>query len=167
MTISPSLIRFVTLSKITVTNCTNLTCYDCLSERLYHLASSVRMSRKPKIVCLFATCVFMSSIWCAMFKWLGITYVLPGFFFFVLLQLCGPWLGKTYVSRILLIWHTVLCLVWKDRKDLIFKVKVLKLVEVVDLIKRLSWDWLLDYKSMSSCFFFFLFLWMAYVTTKL
>jgi len=88
------------------------------------------------------------------FRWLGMILVVLGDLFILLESFCLGASNKNMRKGFLLIWHSVLWVVWKVRNDLIFRAKNHSFEEIIYDVKHLSWSWFMGRKSCASCIFF-------------
>jgi hypothetical protein len=103
---------------------------------------------------LFLHCVWVSRVWREVMRWLDFTFITPPNLF--IHAIC--WTRGVGTKKLRkagwLIWHAVVWGVWKARNDRIFNDKSVEVVELVDHIKVLSWQWSLAILYMEPCLFY-------------
>jgi hypothetical protein len=103
---------------------------------------------------LFLHCNFVFSIWLVVFRWLGVTVVMPA----DLSTLFGYFVGfaRTKKARrgFMLVWHTTIWQIWRSRNEVIFNNKVTSAADYVEEIKVLSWKWSAHKLKILPCLFY-------------
>ena len=92
---------------------------------------------------LFLNCNHFSSVWNQIIQWLGVSTVLPS-------DVVGHlnhfrFLGGAAKSRrsiLQVIWYSTVLEIWKERNNKIFNAKESTIMQVVDMIKSLTYKWL-------------------------
>ena len=93
---------------------------------------------------LFLHCTLFGSVWNHIFQWLGVVSVLPqdvtGFFFYQFSLFGG--VSKSRQSILQVIWFATIWEIWKERNNRIFNANDNSIMQVVDMIKLLTFKWL-------------------------
>jgi hypothetical protein len=100
---------------------------------------------------LLLHCSFTSSVWYAVFSWLGVASILPPDLstgFAVMADMGG---SKRRKSALLLLWQVTIWVIWRFRNDRLFNNKDVSAIEVVDSIKQLAWRWYLGRIAKQPC----------------
>jgi hypothetical protein len=104
---------------------------------------------------LFLACPFAWKIWMLVCSWFGVVEVILGSLCsFLECFLKSISRGKKSRQGILLVWHAVLWSLWRVRNEKIFQQKGNNVGEVLERIKRISWDWLLAKKANTPCMYY-------------
>jgi hypothetical protein len=61
---------------------------------------------------------------------------------------------KKVLKGIVMMWQVVVWVIWKTRNDAFFAQKPHDVWEVVEKVKRVSWQWLLAKKNRSLCLYY-------------
>jgi hypothetical protein len=103
---------------------------------------------------LFLHCPGAMKIWIEIFKWLGVSIVIPP----SLPSLFEILRGSTWNHRIrkgyVMVWHATLWAIWRARNNAIFSTGIFLPHTIVDDIKVLSWKWSLGRLKISPCLFY-------------
>lgn len=88
---------------------------------------------------LLFTCPLVHNVWCACFKWLGFSTVLP-------LDPKSHYLQFQFGSKsqnqcLSSIWLAVLWSVWLFRNEVIYRSTVVNLSHILEMVKLRSWQW--------------------------
>jgi hypothetical protein len=65
---------------------------------------------------------------------------------------CGR--NKEIREGLILVWNSVLWVVWKSRNACIFNNSVVSVEDMVEQVQLLSWRWVLNRKAKSPCMFY-------------
>jgi hypothetical protein len=103
---------------------------------------------------LFLFCDFASSVWNAIFRWLGVIIVLPSDLFVLFDYFTGSAPNRKVGKGFSLIWHTTVWMIWKSRNEISFANGVRDAGKVIEDIKRLSWRWGLSRRKFPICLFY-------------
>jgi hypothetical protein len=103
---------------------------------------------------LFISCDFASKVWNAVFRWLGVTFVLPPDLFILLACFIAAAPTKKMVKGFALIWHATVWAIWRSRNEISFANGAVDLIKVVDEIKLQSWRWGLSRRNIPICLFY-------------
>jgi hypothetical protein len=103
---------------------------------------------------LFISCDFASKVWNAVFRWLGVTIVLPPDLFILLACFIAAAPTKKMVKGFALIWHATVWSIWRSRNEISFANGAVDLIKVVDEIKLQSWRWGLSRRKIPICLFY-------------
>jgi hypothetical protein len=104
---------------------------------------------------LFLLCPFAWKIWWEIYKWFGISEVMPDTIGAMFLSFFGALkVAKKSRKGVVMLWQAVVWGIWRARNDVIFSQKSLVFQEVAEKIKRMSWDWLLAKKSHYPCLYY-------------
>jgi hypothetical protein len=103
---------------------------------------------------LFLHCRVSAKIWYEILRWVDHSSMLPPTLLhsFALLSGCGS--GKKGKKGMMLIWHTFVWLIWRARNNRIFNNGSIDADEVIESIKRLSWQWYIERMAKSPCLFY-------------
>jgi hypothetical protein len=103
---------------------------------------------------LFLFCDFASMVWNAVFRWLGVTIVLPSDVFILFDYLTAAAPNRKIAKGFGLILHTTVWMIWRSRNEISFANGTRDLYQVVDNIKMLSWQWGLCRRKIPICLFY-------------
>lgn len=103
---------------------------------------------------LFLKCVETSSIWCAIFKWMGMSTLLPNDVVAHLYQVGSQIKGKKAKRWRWLIWFIGWWKIWNQRNNIIFKGQQLGKNKLVEEIRITTWQWVLYKKENAAGFMF-------------
>jgi hypothetical protein len=104
---------------------------------------------------LFLACPFAWKIWMLVCNWFGVVEVISGSISsFLEGFLASISKGKKSHKGILLVWHAVIWLLWRTRNEKNFQDKGNNVAELLDRIKRTSWEWLLAKKVNAPCMYY-------------
>jgi hypothetical protein len=108
-------------------------------------------SLEVESVChLFLHCSYTAKIWYAVINWYGAVLVLPPNLHLSFVGLVGCGSNKRRRKGLAVVWSAYVWAVWKARNDRIFNNRLFEVVEVVELIQRLSWRWFLNSSALGS-----------------
>jgi hypothetical protein len=102
---------------------------------------------------LFLHCDFAFSIWLDVFRWLGVSVVMPADLSTLFGYFVGLARSKKARRGFMLVWHTTLWQIWRSRKEVIFNNKVMNAADCVEEIKVLSWKWSAHKLKILPCLF--------------
>ncbi|KAK2372069.1 hypothetical protein QL285_073251 [Trifolium repens] len=100
---------------------------------------------------LFLHCQCSSKVWYAMLKWLGFIIVTPPNLSTSFAVFVGHGRDKRSRKALILIWNTIMWVMWKNRNDGVFNEKQANIEDMVDEIKLLSWKWFLSGMAKGPC----------------
>jgi hypothetical protein len=103
---------------------------------------------------LFLHCNKSIRVWYEVCKWLGVLMVMPPDIMTLFDCFNGVVRNKKIKKGFLLVWHTVIWVLWRTRNDVIFNGITKEPMEVVEEIKVLSWKWSLDCLKIPPCLFY-------------
>lgn len=89
---------------------------------------------------LFLHCLVASKVWRMIMSSLGINFIIPHNLFVHLECWRGEIVDKKLKKGFMLIWHATIWVMWKTRKERIFKNVVKEVGEMVEDIKLLWWN---------------------------
>jgi hypothetical protein len=91
-------------------------------------------------------------IWLEIYKWFDLVEVFPDTVGAMFLSFFGAFkVAKKRHMGIVMLWQAVIWVIWRGRNDVIFAQKSHAVIEPVEKIKYMSWEWLLAKKSCSPC----------------
>jgi hypothetical protein len=100
---------------------------------------------------LFLHCPCVSKIWYAVMKWLGLILISPPNIETSMAVFAGCAREKVARAGLILVWNSVMWVVWKMRNDCIFNNKVVVVEDMVEQVQLLSWRWFLNRKARGPC----------------
>ncbi|KAK2400342.1 hypothetical protein QL285_050052 [Trifolium repens] len=103
---------------------------------------------------LLLHCNFASSVWYAVFNWLGLSYILPPNLSIAFASMAAMGGSKRRKKGLSMLWQVALWVIWRTRNDRWFKNKEATVLEVVDSIKHLAWRWFLGRIAKQPCLLF-------------
>jgi hypothetical protein len=103
---------------------------------------------------LFLHCHKIIRVWYEVCKWLGVLIIMPPDIMTLFDCLCGAVRNKKKKKGFLLVWHTVMWVIWRARNDVIFNGILKDPLELVEEIKVLSWKWSVDCLKINPCLFY-------------
>jgi hypothetical protein len=103
---------------------------------------------------LFLHCDFAFSIWLDIFRRLGVYVIMPASLPSLFDYFTGFARSKKAWKGYMLVWHTVLWLIWRSRNGVIFSNKVTTAAECAEEIKVLSWKWSAHRLKTAPCLFY-------------
>jgi hypothetical protein len=103
---------------------------------------------------LFLHCNFASSVWKAVFRWLGLVLVIPPSLPMLFECFVGVASSKQSKVGFSVIWHATVWSIWRLRNSVIFSNGVSDVEVVVDSVKLLSWRWSLSHHKIPICLFY-------------
>lgn len=92
---------------------------------------------------LFFECPFFAGIWYHISSWMGISTALHKDGMDHLEQfegLIGS--GRAFTERVKVIWFACIWCIWRSRNEKLFKNKEINMLNMVEHVKRWSWNWL-------------------------
>jgi hypothetical protein len=95
--------------------------------------------REEEVTHLFLLCDFAAVVWNAIFRWLGLVFVILPNSFLLFESFIGAAVTKKERAGFALIWHATGWTIWKSRSNIIFSNGVIDAMEAIDAIKLLSW----------------------------
>jgi hypothetical protein len=103
---------------------------------------------------LFLHCDFAFSIWLDVFRWIGVSVIMPAALSTLFDYFIGLARSKKARKGFMLVWHTTLWQIWRARNDVIFNNKVLNAADCVEQIKVLTWRWSTYRLKILPCLFY-------------
>jgi hypothetical protein len=103
---------------------------------------------------LFLHCPSTMLVWSNIFKWLGVSIVIPPSLVTLLDILLGAARNRNIRRGFIMIWHATLWSIWKARNNAIFANGVFIPASVIDNIKVLSWKWCLSRLKVTPCLYY-------------
>jgi hypothetical protein len=100
---------------------------------------------------LFLHCRCAAKVWYATLQWLGFTIVAPPNLSTSFAVFVGHGRDKLSRKALILIWNTIMWVMWKNRNDGVFNEKQANIEDMVDEIKLLSWKWFLSGMAKGPC----------------
>jgi hypothetical protein len=98
---------------------------------------------------LFLRCRYVTGIWYAILRWLGVVSVLPPTILLSYAMLVGCGSNKKRRKGFSVVWLAYIWVVWKARNDRIFNNVVFDASVVMDQVQRVSWQWFMNNTSKS------------------
>jgi hypothetical protein len=87
-------------------------------------------------------------------RWLNFNLITPPNLFLQAIGWSREVNSKKLRRGFWLIWHAVVWVIWKSRNNMIFNNKTFEILELVDDIKVLSWQWCLSRLNIETCLYF-------------
>jgi hypothetical protein len=103
---------------------------------------------------LFVRCHFSSAVWYAILGWLGYSLALPSNIASLCHFVSSLGVNKKINRGLLLIWHASIWVLWNKRNAKLFSGKACQVIEVVDEIKQVAWQWFIHRLAKSPCLFY-------------
>jgi hypothetical protein len=100
---------------------------------------------------LFLHCPYISKLWYAVMKWIDAVLISPPNLEISLAMFAGSARNKVARAGLILVWNTVMWVVWKSRNACIFNNKTTTVEEMMDQVQLLSWRWFLNRKAKGPC----------------
>lgn len=101
---------------------------------------------------LFLNCPRVGFVWMKVYGWLGFDVVLPFELEAAYLFHKGLFHGKKGRKRGVVVWLSVLWMVWLERNAVLFSNAQVDVIRILDLIKCRSWSWLSAEKNCNISF---------------
>jgi hypothetical protein len=112
------------------------------------------VGKKEMPLHLFLHCPLAMKVWGAVFKWIGISIVIPPSLSTLFEIVKGSVSNKKIRKGFLVIWHASLWSIWKSRNNAIFASGSYSARDVLEDIKVLSWKWSLARLKIFPCMFY-------------
>lgn len=103
---------------------------------------------------LFLHCLVADKVWGKVLEWLDFNFLTPPNLFVHFLCWSREPRSRTLRRGFWLIWHATIWILWKERNNRIFSNVSKEVVEIVDEIKTLSWQWSLVRLRNGLCLFY-------------
>jgi hypothetical protein len=103
---------------------------------------------------LFLHCPSAMLVWREVFRWLGISFIIPPSIGSLFEMFRGAARNAKVRSGFLLIWHATLWTIWKARNSAIFASGFFSPRVIVEDIKVLSWKWSLYRLKTAPCMYY-------------
>jgi hypothetical protein len=103
---------------------------------------------------LFLHCPSAMLVWGEVFKWLGISIVIPPSLSSLFEMVKGMARNGKIRRGYTLIWHATLWTIWRTRNNAMFASGVFSPREIVEEIKVVSWKWSLARLKVLPCMFY-------------
>jgi hypothetical protein len=100
---------------------------------------------------LFLHCRHTTMVWYAIMRWFGVTSVLPAAVPMSFAVLVGYGSNKRRRKGLAIVWLAFVWVVWKTRNNKVFDNAMVEVPVMVDLVKRLSWQWFLNNTAKGPC----------------
>jgi hypothetical protein len=104
---------------------------------------------------LILFCDFAMAVWYSVSRWLGLVILIPPEVIVSYCQLIGSGVNKRVKNGYSIVWLAFIWVIWKSLNDRIFNNNEGSVEEAVDLVKRLSWQWLFLVPVSWKCSFVF------------
>lgn len=103
---------------------------------------------------VFLLCNFTSSLWSAIFTWMGVDLILPQDILSLYSQLGACVWGRKFITWRHMFWHVTCWSVWNLRNNIIFREGSIEFVDGLQKIKSTSRQWVLYKKGIKPGIFF-------------
>jgi hypothetical protein len=103
---------------------------------------------------LFLHCPCVMLVWREIFKWIGVSVIIPPSISSLFEILKGLARGVKLRKGYLLIWHATLWSIWKARNCALFANDLFNPWVVIENIEVLSWKWVLSHLKVAPCLFY-------------
>jgi hypothetical protein len=100
---------------------------------------------------LFIYCSFARQVWMRIMHWLGLVYSLPHYCASLLNFFAAVSSAKKQKQGMILIWNSVIWMLWRQRNCIIFENGIRDVAKVVEDIKVTSWKWWIGRANVLSC----------------
>ena len=110
--------------------------------------------REESAIHLFLHCSWVSKVWREVMRWLNFNIITPPNLFLHALGWSREVSSKKLRRGAWVIWHAVVWVIWTSRNNMIFKAKTFEILELVDHIKLLSWQWCLSRLNIKTFLFY-------------
>jgi hypothetical protein len=100
---------------------------------------------------LFLHCNVATSVWYRICQWLSQVVVIPPDLLHSFAVFIGCGVGKKGRKGMMVIWHAVMWCIWRMRNDVIFNNGTVDVNQLVDDIKRISWQWFIGRLAAGPC----------------
>jgi hypothetical protein len=103
---------------------------------------------------LFLHCPCAMWVWGEVFKWIGVSIVIPPSISSLFELVKGAARNGKIQKGFLMIWHASLWSIWKARNCAIFATGIFSPRAIVEEIKVVSWKWSLARLKLTPCMFY-------------
>jgi hypothetical protein len=100
---------------------------------------------------LFLHCPFVTKLWYAVMRWIDVVLISPPNLEISLAMFAGCARNKVTREGLILVWNTVMWVVWKSRNAWIFNNKTTTVEDMMEQIQLSSWRWFLNRKAKGPC----------------
>jgi hypothetical protein len=100
---------------------------------------------------LFLHCPVVSKLWYAVMNWIDAVLISPPNLEISLAMFAGCARNKVSRAGLILVWNTVMWVVWKNRNACIFNNKTATVEEMMEQVQLLSWRWFLNRVAKGPC----------------
>jgi hypothetical protein len=103
---------------------------------------------------LFLHCPSAMWVWSEVFKWIGVSFVIPPSLSSLFELIKGSGRRGNTRKGFLMIWHATLWSIWKARNNAIFSSGIFSPRDIVEELKVLSWKWSIGRLKIIPCMFY-------------